>query len=58
MYVPTFKCEYCGEHKQPTFSGTDGVFVPCQCKEARANRDRAHYLEMERRKQAKRRSKR
>ena len=56
-YTPTFVCEYCGK-ENTAYADLDkgqGLFVPCQCKEARANRDRQHYLEMERRKQARRR---
>lgn len=53
-YVPKFRCEYCGEDKEATVCGEEGLFIPCQCKEAREGRDRDHYLEMERRKQARR----
>lgn len=56
-YVPSFKCEYCGETNKAHVSGNAGLFVPCQCKEARKKRDQDHYLEMERRKQARRRRK-
>ena len=57
MYVPSFKCKYCGESSEAQINGPTGLFVPCQCKEARAERDREHYLEMERRKQARRTNK-
>lgn len=53
-YVPKFTCEYCGETKDSTVCGEEGLFVPCQCKEARDQRDQDHYLQMERRKQARR----
>lgn len=53
-YVPKFRCEYCGEEKDSTVCGEEGLFVPCQCKEAREGRDRDHYLQMEARKRARR----
>ena len=53
-YKPSFKCEYCGEYKSAVVNYHTGVFVPCQCPEARKHRDQQHYIEMERRKQQKR----
>jgi len=53
-YVPKFRCEYCGETKDAIVEGEQGIFIPCQCKEAKEGRDRDHYLAMERRKQARR----
>ena len=55
QFVPKFKCEYCGEFKSSiVLNGQEGLFVPCQCEEYRKNRARDHYIEMERRKQARR----
>lgn len=57
-YIPQFKCTYCGEYTAAQITGEgQGLFVPCSCKEAREQRDREHYIEMERRKQARRRNK-
>lgn len=57
QYVPKFKCKYCGETKESTVNGDVGLFIPCDCKESRAERDRDHYLMMERRKAARRQNK-
>ena len=54
-YIPYFKCKYCGEVTKSLVSGDGtGLFIPCQCEEARNRRDQDHYLEMERRKRARR----
>ena len=51
MYTPTFICKYCGNYNKAFMIGSDrGVFTPCQCEESRKNRDREHYLQMERKK--------
>ena len=55
MFTPSFTCEFCGEVVSAEVEGDAGMFVPCQCKKARDERDRQHYLEMERRKQQRRR---
>lgn len=54
QYVPSFRCKYCGESKAAVVNGEEGVFVPCNCEEARTKRDRAHWEEVERRKQLRR----
>ena len=54
QYVPSFKCKYCGETKDSMVNGDLGLFIPCDCEEARKQRDQDHYLQMERRKQARR----
>lgn len=54
QFVPSFRCQYCGETKEAFVDGEEGVFVPCDCEEARGKRDRAHWEEMERRKQLRR----
>ena len=56
-YVPKFRCEYCGEEKSAVVNGNQGLFVPCDCKEARQKREQAHWIEMERRKQWRRQNK-
>lgn len=54
QYVPSFRCEHCGEMKEAFVDGEEGVFVPCDCKEARENRERDHWEAIERRKQLRR----
>ncbi len=51
-FVPSFKCQYCGEVKAAQVSGDQGLFVPCDCKEAREAWERQHRATMERRKKA------
>lgn len=55
-FVPKFKCEYCGEEKAAYVEGEAGMFVPCDSKECREKRERAHWEEIERRKQWRRRN--
>ena len=54
QFVPSFKCKYCGETKDSIVDGELGLFIPCDCAEARTQRDRDHYLDMELRKVARR----
>jgi hypothetical protein len=51
-YTPAFKCEYCGVLTSSQVFGEEGIFVPCQCDASRQNRDRDHYINMERKKRA------
>lgn len=54
QYVPKFVCKYCGESKPSVVNGDQGFFVPCDCEESRKQRDIDHWIEQERKKQARR----
>jgi hypothetical protein len=54
-YVPSFRCVYCGETKSSEVMTEQlGVFVPCDCLQARERREFEHRIDMERRKRHRR----
>ena len=54
MYIPSFTCKHCGLSKEASDLRGSPIFVPCDCKEAREEREYEHRVAMERRKQRKR----